>query len=578
MDAAPTSSHRSRLTSPLRLILLSVFLLIPTIGQAQVSAPAGMRGGVLVPSGHTLPRGAVALGVYGALSREYPTNRAVEVTALTWGISDVFQLSVAGAFSIQANGSTFTSFTASTKGYAVGPIALTARLPGPADRPFQLAATAFVTPGIGSEPMIGHHHPWARDSFDLGFALAQSWQTGTLQIRLLEGYVITGDTAVNIPSHLLAGAGVTWMALPWIGLEGEFLSRIDTETPIVLPEDYLGGSGGAVAYFGPRLSFRGGVLAGLSKEPASGTSQAEMWGLYAHLSLTVGGALTETPPRERTPRERTPRERRRPQPPETVEPPETGIAADTDGDGVPDADDLEPDTPAGARVDAAGRALDADGDGIPDGIDLEPATPAGAIVDHTGRALDSDGDGVPDGIDLEPETPRGARVDESGKAIDADSDGVPDGIDLEPDTPAGVPTDAEGRGLYGMEAELITRGLLTLNTIYFDYNSATLKPESYQTLREVGLILIKYSELKIEIGGSYNLQLSRVRAEAVLNWLLDNTTELTLTQFTVKGYGESQPVTDNDTEAGRTLIRRVVFRVLNTDVLQRYRGIPPTLP
>jgi len=149
-----------------------------------------------------------------------------------------------------------------------------------------------------------------------------------------------------------------------------------------------------------------------------------------------------------------------------------------------------------------------------------------------------------------------------------------------------VPTDAEGRGLYGMEAELITRGLLTLNTIYFDYNSATLKPESYQTLREVGLILIKYSELKIEIGGhtdsvggdSYNLQLSRVRAEAVLNWLLDNTTELTLTQFTVKGYGESQPVTDNDTEAGRTLNRRVEFRVLNTDVLQRYRGIPPTLP
>lgn len=48
---------------------------------------------------------------------------------------------------------------------------------------------------------------------------------------------------------------------------------------------------------------------------------------------------------------------------------------DKDGDGVTDQFDLEPNTPAGAKVDARGRALDTDGDGIPDFRDKEPLTP-----------------------------------------------------------------------------------------------------------------------------------------------------------------------------------------------------------
>lgn len=44
---------------------------------------------------------------------------------------------------------------------------------------------------------------------------------------------------------------------------------------------------------------------------------------------------------------------------------------------------------------------DADGDGVTDQFDLEPNTPAGAKVDTRGRALDTDGDGVPDFRDKE---------------------------------------------------------------------------------------------------------------------------------------------------------------------------------
>jgi outer membrane protein OmpA-like peptidoglycan-associated protein len=134
-----------------------------------------------------------------------------------------------------------------------------------------------------------------------------------------------------------------------------------------------------------------------------------------------------------------------------------------------------------------------------------------------------------------------------------------------------------------MEAELITRGLLTLNAVYFENNSANIKPESYQTLREVGMILARYTELKIEVGGHsdntgsevYNQELSRVRAQSVLNWILANTPDLSLSQFTIRGYGELQPFTSNDTVEGRTLNRRVEFKVLNPAELDKYRRPPP---
>ena len=48
---------------------------------------------------------------------------------------------------------------------------------------------------------------------------------------------------------------------------------------------------------------------------------------------------------------------------------------------------------------------DADGDGVTDALDLEPNTPAGAPVDTHGRALDTDGDGVPDYKDKQKITP-----------------------------------------------------------------------------------------------------------------------------------------------------------------------------
>jgi len=58
---------------------------------------------------------------------------------------------------------------------------------------------------------------------------------------------------------------------------------------------------------------------------------------------------------------------------------------DSDGDGVPDQLDLEPNTPHGAEVDTHGRALDTDGDGVPDYRDKEKLTPQSCFpVDSNG--------------------------------------------------------------------------------------------------------------------------------------------------------------------------------------------------
>jgi OOP family OmpA-OmpF porin len=93
---------------------------------------------------------------------------------------------------------------------------------------------------------------------------------------------------------------------------------------------------------------------------------------------------------------------------------------DGDGDGVPDADDLCPDTMKGVEVGSTGCPRDDDLDGVYDGLGMDkcPDTPAGAVVDRHGCPLDGDGDGVFDGLDRCPETPPGTEVDADGCAVE----------------------------------------------------------------------------------------------------------------------------------------------------------------
>ena len=82
---------------------------------------------------------------------------------------------------------------------------------------------------------------------------------------------------------------------------------------------------------------------------------------------------------------------------------------------------------------------------------------------------DSDGDGVPDQLDLEPNTPHGAEVDSHGRAIDTDGDGVPDYMDKEKLTQQSCfPVDSNGVGMCP-EPVLCKETRQKLDSIFEDY-------------------------------------------------------------------------------------------------------------
>lgn len=250
---------------------------------------------------------------------------------------------------------------------------------------------------------------------------------------------------------------------------------------------------------------------------------------------------------------------------------------DSDNDGVRDRDDECEDSPVGATIDAVGCPVDSDGDGVFDGIDQCDGTPAGAAVDAAGCPSDTDGDGVFDGIDKCDNTPAGAVVDDAGCPVDSDGDGVFDGLDNCPDTPENVKVDKEGCPLTDVEVQLLDTGSLTTNQIVFEFSSAEIDVAQSGILTAIGEAMSDWPELEIEIIGhtdssgpeEFNLELSQQRAASVLKYLQANFPQISDSQVKASGRGETQPIADNDTAEGRQANRRVEFKVLNTDKLER---------
>lgn len=196
---------------------------------------------------------------------------------------------------------------------------------------------------------------------------------------------------------------------------------------------------------------------------------------------------------------------------------------------------------------------DEDGDGVTDDIDQCPGTAAGAAVDARGCELDADADGVVDRLDKCPGTPAGAAVDANGCELDGDGDGVVDRLDRCPNTPPGDKVDAVGCS-YSLRLE-----------VYFDTDSAVIKPESYADLdRAVELVKLDPAvrgriEGHTDSVGSdvYNQRLSERRANSVRQYLLSRGVPPDV--VTAVGVGEAQPEADNATPEGRALNRRVLL-------------------
>lgn len=106
-------------------------------------------------------------------------------------------------------------------------------------------------------------------------------------------------------------------------------------------------------------------------------------------------------------------------------------------------------------------------------------------------------------------------------------------------------------------------------TIFFDFNKATIRSDSFGLLDEIARVINEHPEIaKIRVeghtdsvgGAAYNLTLSRKRADAVTKYLVDK--GVAPTRLATEGYGLTQPLDDNETEDGRAKNRRVAFTIL----------------
>lgn len=109
---------------------------------------------------------------------------------------------------------------------------------------------------------------------------------------------------------------------------------------------------------------------------------------------------------------------------------------------------------------------------------------------------------------------------------------------------------------------------IVLNNIFFDFDKAVLKAESFPELNRIISLMKEKSGMQIEIAGHadatgpepYNLKLSERRAKAVVEYL--KTKGITDERISVVFYGEKQPVAPNTSPDGRRKNRRVEFKIL----------------
>jgi outer membrane protein OmpA-like peptidoglycan-associated protein len=110
--------------------------------------------------------------------------------------------------------------------------------------------------------------------------------------------------------------------------------------------------------------------------------------------------------------------------------------------------------------------------------------------------------------------------------------------------------------------------IVRLNNIFFDFAKSTLEPESEPELRRVAELLRSNPNMCLEIDGHTddvgsaedNLRLSKDRAAAVTGFL--ESLGIGKERLVADGFGEARPVSGNEDERGRSMNRRVEFKII----------------
>lgn len=210
---------------------------------------------------------------------------------------------------------------------------------------------------------------------------------------------------------------------------------------------------------------------------------------------------------------------------------------------------------------------DTDGDGVIDQLDKEPNTPKGAVTYGNGVAIDTDKDGIIDFKDKCPLKAGEAALDGCPVEKDTDGDGVVDSDDLCPKISG--PIDNRGCPIAENKiTEVEKRTILNLaKNIYFQSGKSDLRDSSKRELAKIADIMLKYPDIRFIIEGHtdsggkrvYNLRLSQARADAVKKHL--TSLGVAVTNLDAIGYGFAKPKYTNRTSGGRQLNRRVEIKV-----------------
>jgi len=258
---------------------------------------------------------------------------------------------------------------------------------------------------------------------------------------------------------------------------------------------------------------------------------------------------------------------------------------DKDGDGIPDKTDACPDQPGLASMNGC---PDSDGDGVADKDDKCPSEKglkemqgcpdrdADGIADKDDQCPDqkglaqfngcpdTDGDGVPDKSDACP-TQKGSPALQG--CPDRDGDGVADNKDRCPDE-AGP---ASNGGCPIPKQEEIEKINVQAHAIQFVTGSDKIQKSSYKLLDDIVAIMNKYPQTKWDIQGhtdnvgsdASNQKLSERRAASVKKYFTDKGVNGDRMQS--EGYGETKPVADNKTAAGRAQNRRTEILLIQQE-------------
>jgi OOP family OmpA-OmpF porin len=227
---------------------------------------------------------------------------------------------------------------------------------------------------------------------------------------------------------------------------------------------------------------------------------------------------------------------------------------DKDKDGILDKDDRCPDVAGLAEFNGC---PDTDADGVAD-IDDQCPEVAGALDNNGCVWPDTDGDGVADKDDACPDA---AGPAETNGCPDTDGDGTLDKDDACP-TVSGL---TEYNGCPKPQTVIAAETTGALKGIYFNFNKATIRPESSAKLDEAAGIIKSSNGGAFLITGetdkkgsdSYNLKLSRERAAAVVNAL--EARGVSASQVKSRGVGEANATVSEDaSDSERMADRKVV--------------------